>query len=61
MYWVEAVRTSNYILNSCLTSTVEGKTPFEAWYDKKPSVWHSKVFGCLKYAHVQKEKKKNYM
>lgn len=30
MYWAQVVRTSNYILNRCSTSTIEGKTPFEA-------------------------------
>jgi len=38
MYWAEVVRTTNYILNRYSISSVEGKTPFEAWYDKKPTI-----------------------
>jgi len=58
MYWDEAIRTSNYVLNRCYTNMVEGKIPYEAWDDKKPSVHHFRVFGCLAYAHVPKENKK---
>jgi len=58
MYWAEAVKIANYILNRCSTSAVDGKTPYEAWYDKKPTVRHFKVFGCLAYAHVPKEHRK---
>jgi hypothetical protein len=26
-----------------------GKTPFEVWYGRKPSIHHMKVFGCIVY------------
>jgi hypothetical protein len=26
-----------------------GKTPFEVWYGRKPSIHHMKVFGCIIY------------
>ena len=58
MYWAEAVKTTNYILNRCSTSAVDGKTPYEAWYGKKPNVGHFRVFRCLAYAHVPKDNKK---
>jgi hypothetical protein len=28
---------------------VDGKTPFEAWYGKRPTVHHLKTFGCVVY------------
>ena len=49
--WPEAVATAVYIQNRTPTKSVKGKTPYEAWYDKKPSVEHFKVFGCIAYAH----------
>ena len=58
MYWANVVRIINYILNRCSTSTLEGKTPFEAWYNKKPTIYHFRVFVCLEYAHVPKENTK---
>lgn len=32
-----------YILNRYPTKSVEGMTPFEAWYGKKPAVHHLKT------------------
>jgi transposase InsO family protein len=36
-FWGEAVLTAVYILNRSLTRALEGRTPFEAWYGRKPS------------------------
>ncbi|WVZ61915.1 hypothetical protein U9M48_011722 [Paspalum notatum var. saurae] len=48
-FWGEAVNTAVYLLNRVPTKAVEGKTPFEAWYGKKPAVHHLKTFGCIVY------------
>jgi hypothetical protein len=48
-FWGEAVNTAVYLLNRVPTKAVEGKTPFEAWYGKKPVVHHLKTFGCIVY------------
>jgi len=48
-FWGEAVNTAVYVLNRCPTKSVEGMTPFEAWYGKKPAVHHRKTFGCIVY------------
>jgi hypothetical protein len=50
-FWGEAVTTAVYLLNRSYTRSVDGKTPYEAWYGKKPSVEHLRVFGCV--AHVK--------
>ncbi|KAK1645758.1 hypothetical protein QYE76_063563 [Lolium multiflorum] len=42
---------SVYVLNRSFRRSVEGQTPYEAWYGKKPSVEHLRVFGCV--AHVK--------
>jgi hypothetical protein len=31
---------------------LEGRTPYEAWYSRKPNVKYLKTFGCV--AHVKK-------
>lgn len=48
-FWGEAVNTAVYLLNRTPTKSVEGMTPFEAWYGKKPAVHHLRTFGCLVY------------
>ena len=49
--WGEAVCTAVFILNRSLTQSVNGKTPYEAWYGSKPVVHFFRVFGCT--AHVK--------
>ena len=39
-----------YLLNRAPTKSLEGKTPYEAWYGRKPGVRHLRTFGCLAYA-----------
>jgi len=48
-FWAEMVNTSAYLLNILPTKVVKGKTPFEAWYGRKPSIEHLKIFGCVCY------------
>ena len=42
--WGEAVTTTVYILNKCLTKKLKNKVPKEVWSGKRPSVSHMKVF-----------------
>ena len=37
-FWGEAVTTAVFILNRAPTKALTSKTPFEAWYGRKPSV-----------------------
>jgi hypothetical protein len=48
-FWGEAVVTAVYILNRAPTRSLEGKTPYEVWHGKKPSVHHLRTFGCVVY------------
>ena len=57
-FWAEALSTAAYLINRSPTKTLGDKTPFEAWYGKKPSVKHLKVFGCAAYSHVAKDERK---
>ena len=44
-FWAEAINTANYIRNRCPSSSLNGKTPFEAWTGKQPDVSHFRSFG----------------
>ena len=44
---------------NCLpTSSLSGKTPYEAWHGTKPDLSRFRVFGCTAYVFVQKDKRK---
>jgi hypothetical protein len=49
-FWGEPVKAAVYLLNQSLTRSLNGKTPFEAWLERKPSVQHLHTFGCVAYA-----------
>ena len=51
-FWGEAVVTAVHLLNRSPTKSLKGKTPYEAWYKKKPKVHYLRIFGCI--AHVKK-------
>ena len=53
-FWGEAVTTAVFILNRSPTKALTGKTPFEAWYGRKPSVSFLWTFGRI--GHVRKMK-----
>lgn len=53
--WAEAVNTVVYILNRTPTTQTPNSTPFEMWYDKKPSLDHIRLFGSETYVFVPKQ------
>ena len=53
--WGEPVHTACYLRN--LTPDKEGTTPREKWDGKKPYLGHMRVFGCIAYPHVPREKR----
>ena len=38
-----------FILNRSYTRSIDGKTPYEAWYGKKPAVHYLRVFSNIAY------------
>ena len=56
-YWAEAVHTVVYLRNKSPTASLDGVTPYEAWYGYKPNVKHLRVFGSVCYALVPIEKR----
>jgi Reverse transcriptase (RNA-dependent DNA polymerase)/gag-polypeptide of LTR copia-type/Integrase core domain len=58
-FWAEAAATACYVRNRCTTSALDnGKTPYEAYFNKVPNINDLKVFGSIAYAHIPKEKRK---
>jgi hypothetical protein len=44
------VKATVYLLNWSPTKSLNGKTPYEAWFGKKPSVKHLCTFRCCAFA-----------
>ena len=55
--WAEAARIVVYVQNRTPHRVLENKTPEEVFFSKKPKVSHLRIFGCLVYIHIPKEKR----
>jgi hypothetical protein len=49
VYWGKAVMTVMHLLNRSPTKALDGKTPYEAWHERKPVVSYLRVFGYLAF------------
>jgi hypothetical protein len=55
--WVEVAMIAAYVKNQLSHSALELKTPEEMFTGKKPEVSHLKIFACLVFIHILKEKR----
>jgi hypothetical protein len=55
--WAEASMTAVYVQNKSPHKILKNMTPEEAFTGFKPEVGHFKIFGCLVYIHIPKEKR----
>jgi hypothetical protein len=55
--WEEVSSTTVYVQNRSPHKILGNKTPEEVSIEKKPEFNHLRVFGCLVYIHVPKEKR----
>jgi hypothetical protein len=46
-FWGEAVTIAVYLLNRAPTTSLDDKTPYEAWHGRKLTVDHLRTFGCV--------------
>lgn len=53
--WAECARHVCDLINMSPSSVLNGQTPYELWFDRKPSAENLKVFGCTAYAHIPEE------
>jgi len=56
-FWAEAASTVVFLQNRLPTKALKDKTPFEAWYDYKPSLNFLRVFGSLCFSHIPQAKR----
>lgn len=49
-YWCICNQTAIYLMNRLNSAVIEGRSPYELLYKKKPSLTHLRVIGCLCYA-----------
>ena len=56
-FWAEAVNTAVYIRNRCPTVALDGTTPYEHWFGRKPDVSNFRVFGCCTHVHIPDQKR----
>lgn len=58
--WGEAANTAAYVQNRSVHQALDLKAPEEVFTGKKPNVSHFRIFGCLVYFHVPKEKRNKF-
>lgn len=50
------MNTTAYLINKCPYSTVKFKTSMEIWSGNPADYMDLKVFGCIAYAHIRRDK-----
>ena len=55
--WMEIAAAVVYLKNRSPTRSLKGKTPYEAWFGRKPDLSHLKILGTPTYIHVPEEKR----
>nr|ABB47448.2 retrotransposon protein, putative, Ty1-copia subclass [Oryza sativa Japonica Group] len=53
-FWGEAVVAAVYVLSKSPMKSLDGVTPYEAWYGRRPTVEHLRVFECVGYVKTAK-------
>lgn len=56
-FWAEAIGTANFVFNRIINRK-KGKSPYELFYNKKPTQTYFHEFGCDVYAMVPTEKRR---
>ena len=57
VFWAEAANTAVFLQNRLPTKLLAEKTPFEVWYNYKPSLSFLKVFGSTCFVHIPQIKR----
>ena len=54
--WAEALTIATYVIKKSSLAPLDGDVPQRVWTGKDVSYRHLKVFGCLAYVYVAKDK-----
>ena len=57
--WDGAKNCVSYIQNIYPHKSVDGKTPYEAWFGHKPNISHLEIFGSRAWDRIPSEKRKD--
>ena len=55
--WMEIAAAIVYLKNRSPTRSLKGKTPYEAWFGRKPDLSHLRILGTPTYIHIPEEKR----
>lgn len=58
--WAEATNTAVYLKNRTSSEVIGGHTPYEKWFNRKPTLAHLKIFGSEAYVHVPKDQRSKW-
>ena len=56
-FWALALQAAVYLRNRSPTRALTGMTPYEAFTGRRPSLSNLRVWGCLAYVHIPKQKR----
>jgi hypothetical protein len=56
-WWVEAILTTNFVLNRVVTKNRE-VTPYEGWNERKSNINFLRTWGCLAKVNLPEPKKR---
>ena len=57
-FWAKALMIITYVINKSPSLPLDGDVPQRVWTSKEVSSRRLKVFGCLAYVHVAKDKRR---
>ena len=56
-YWPEIMTAVAYLKNRTIANTIENKTPYEIFFNRKPNVKHLKIYGSRVFARIPEVKR----
>lgn len=59
-FWGESILTAAHLINCTPSQVLQGKTPYEVLFEKKPDFDKLRVFGCLCYSHRRDREKDKF-
>lgn len=57
-YWPEIVKTAPYLKNRILANTIETKTPYELFFNERPSAKYLKIYGSKVFVRTPEQLRK---